>query len=139
MTWRVSSTCSRSAREAVRLERFSLAEVDDELRQAYEIPDYVKVVILDPGEDFAKLGIGELQRGYGIYMMGNTRVSSLREALDRMLESLHSKGADQSARIVYTFWDDFMNGTNTQHLNLTPEQIEELKLLRARLGPETPR
>jgi hypothetical protein len=104
----------------------ALADVDDELRAAYDVPDYVKVLIVDPGPDLAALRIGRLEKGYGLWMVGDTAVTSVRDAVERL-----TGGA---RRVVYTFWDERMSGTNTQHLSLTPEQLAALKDLQDRLA-----
>jgi hypothetical protein len=134
--------------EEVRLERphptttilgLSIAEVDEELRQAFEVPEYVKLVILDPGPEFRRLGIGDLERGYGIWHIGKTPVASVREMLDRLIDSASAISMDERGRIVYTFWNERMTGTNTQHLRLNAEQVEELRALRDRLAAESDR
>ena len=113
-----------------------LVDVDDELRAAYEVPEYVKVLILDPGENPESLGIGRLARGYGLWHVGNKAVSSLAEALDLLIDPTSSKGVSFGGgqRVVYTFWSETRSGTNTQHLRMTEAQITDLKAVRERLG-----
>jgi|GEM_PF-4069978 len=113
----------------------SLAEVDDDLRRAYDVPDYVHVLILDTGAESEKLGIGKLEKGYGLWMVGDKPVTSIREALEHLIDPESSKGQSfpGGRRVVYTFWNENMTGTNTQHLRPTPAQIEELTALRERL------
>ncbi len=114
----------------------TLAEVDDELRRAYDVPDYVHVLIMDPGAESEKLGMGRLEKGYGLWIVGDKPVASIREALDLLIDPETSKehSVPGGRRVVYTFWSESMAGTNTQHLRPTPAQLEELKALRERLG-----
>lgn len=133
----------RLVADAIRLERFhpttsvlglALAEVDDELREAYEVPKDAKVVILDPGPDFERLGIGALEKGCGIWIIGQQPVTSLQALVERLIEEATASGVEGRVRIVYTFGNERMAGTNTQQLSLTAEQIAELKALRDRLA-----
>jgi hypothetical protein len=112
-----------------------LAEVTDELRRAYDIPDYVHVVILDPGADPMGLGIGTLEKGFGIYKVGHEKVSTVRQVVESLIAVSSARDANTRGRVVYTFWNERMAGTNTQHVRLTAEQVEGLKRLLDELPP----
>ncbi|MGE0191157.1 MAG: carboxypeptidase regulatory-like domain-containing protein [Planctomycetota bacterium] len=105
-----------------------VADVTDDLRRAFELPDHVHVVILHPGEDPKALGIGLLERGYGIFHVGDKPVSSVRAMVEALLEGT-TDHRSPGARIVYTFWNERLSGTNTQYVRITPEQRAELELL----------
>ena len=112
-----------------------LAEVDDEMRAAYDVPKDVHVLILDPGALPESLGIGRLEKGYGLWMVGPKPVRSVREAVDALLDRTESEGSSGARRrVVYTFWNEQMSGTNTQHVHVTPEQETDLRAVRERLS-----
>jgi hypothetical protein len=105
----------------------TLADVDDEVRAAYDLPAYVSVLVVDPGR--VDLGIGRLEPGYGLWIVGKTQVKSVREAVERLLDTTEvSEGTrDRQKRVVYTFADESYIGTNTQHVTLTDAQLADLR------------
>jgi len=133
----------RLVAETIRLSRppvtypvlgLQLVDVDDEIRAAYDVPEHVKVMIFDPGDDPARLGIGRLERGYGLWHVGRDPVESVRDAIQRLLDGTKTKpGFFVRVRVVYTFWDERMRGTNTQHVRVTEEDREALGALLERL------
>lgn len=116
----------------------TLAEVDDELRKAYELPEHVHILILDVPEDHERLGIGTLEPGYGLWKVGHAEVVTLAEAVTRLVTLSDGNRAPirrmgPTVRVVYTFANEFMRGTNTQHVRVTDEDRKALEALAARL------
>ncbi len=112
--------------------------VDDEIRAAYDVPEYVHVLIWSVGEDPEALGIGRLEKGYGLWIVGEKRITSLAEAVEEFLiqpegERDRPSPWGRRMRVVYTFWNEGMSGTNTQYIPLTEERIRSLEDLRERL------
>ena len=106
-----------------------LADVDDELRAAYDVPDRVKVLILDPGPDSAILGIGRLEKGFGLWMVGEEAPTSVRDAVERLLSEKRTQNdsAPGMKRVVYSFWNERASGNNTQYIRFGPGMREELQ------------
>jgi hypothetical protein len=113
----------------------ALCDVDDELRAAYDVPDYVKVLMWEVGPEADALGIGRLERGYGLWIVGETRAESVRDAVERLLRAPEGQNDSMqgSKRVVYTFWNERMHGTNTQYVRMTPERRLELEAALERL------
>jgi hypothetical protein len=107
----------------------ALCDVDDELRAAYEVPDYVKVLMWEVGPEADALGIGRLERGYGLWIVGETRAESVRDAVERLLRAPEGQNDSMSGskRVVYTFWNERMHGTNTQYVRMTTERRRQLE------------
>lgn len=86
------------------------------------------VVILDPGKNSERLGIGQLEKGDVFWMVGRKDVGSVREFVaSLLLESLLQVKGKPTVRVVYfgrTARNDF---SNTQYMKFTPDDIEQLK------------
>ena len=82
----------------------------------------LQVVVLDPGPNVQRWGAGRLEAGYGVFMIGNAKVTSVREVVERMLEP---PAQGPGVRIVYAFPGN--RGTNTQYLRLTEEDRASLR------------
>jgi len=119
--------------KATALLGIELADVDDEMRAAYDLPASVHVMIADAGPTGFGLGIGRLERGYGLWMVGEKAVGSVRDAVEELVKALGTREEMPSARVVYTYWDEDGSGTNTQGLRGDPERIAELKAVLERL------
>lgn len=115
----------------------AVADVDDEIRKAYEVPEHIHVIILDPGENPSALGIGALERGNGIFHIGDKPVPSVRAMIEGLLEPT-AAGTGSRMRIVYTFWNERLSGTNTQHISISAEQRAELARVLSALPAPTP-
>lgn len=112
----------------------SLVDVDDELREAYELPKEVSVLILAAEEGHDRLGIGSLEPGYGLRMVGDSAIANTREVVERLLAlgPKTTKGAtaySPGVRVVYTFATEANRGNNTQHIRLTAEDMAALQRL----------
>ena len=114
-----------------------LTDVTPELKSAYDLYLDRGALILDPGKDSDRLEIGELAEGYCFFMVGNRRIGSFREFVDRILAETAGKDAEEySIRIVYTFSTADSNGSNTQYLKLTKDDRKQLQIVSDQLTPE---
>jgi hypothetical protein len=113
-----------------------LCDVDGELREAYEVPEWVRVLIFDPGPDPERLGIGRLERGDGLYYVGEDKPASVRDAVEMLLKdpTTHNDGLAGRKRVVYTFWNESMTGTNTQYVYISDEDRKQLRETLERLS-----
>lgn len=113
-----------------------LTDITPELQSAYDLYNERGALILDPGKDSERLGIGKLAEGYDFWMVGQRRIGSVREFIEQILAEAALQPDDYSIRVVYNFSTLDMDGSNTQHLKLTKQDLEELRTTLARLATE---
>ncbi len=118
-----------------------VADVTPEIKEIYDLPPAALdgVVILDPGKNYERLGIGELREGYFFWIVGNKKIHNVRELIAEILRINNkprptggggiSEGHKGFIRVVYVR----RNSTNTQYLKLTDEDAAELMSLTKRL------
>jgi hypothetical protein len=107
-----------------------LADVTPELKSAYDLFLERGALILDPGKNSDRLKIGRLAEGYSFFMVGNKRVGSVREFVNQILTETDGQNAEEySVRVVYTFSRVDTNGTNTQYLKLTKDDLKQLQIV----------
>jgi len=105
-----------------------LTDVTPDLRSAYDLWSKSGALILDPGKNSGRLGIGELAEGYSFWMVGQKRVGSVRELVERVLAEAGGQTAPKHyIRIVYTFSRVDFEGTNTQYMKLTKDDLADLQ------------
>jgi beta-lactamase regulating signal transducer with metallopeptidase domain len=112
-----------------------LTDITPELRDRYDLGKHDKgALILDPGIDSARLGVGELREGYHFWLAGKddnedeNYVTSVREFLEALLKEAEKPATKESGcRVVYSFRDERMVGTNTQYMKLTEDDIKSLR------------
>jgi hypothetical protein len=112
-----------------------LADITPKLKAAYDLSDWRGALILDPGKDSARLKIGHLAEGYDFWMVGEKRIANVREFVERILAEAATQQTKKkySIRVVYSFSTVDFDGTNTQYLKLTPEDIKQLQVILAQL------
>lgn len=67
-------------------------------------------------------------------MAGNNRVGGLRDFVERVIAETGGRDLDSySVRVVYTFVTPETEGTNTQYLKLTRDDLKHLKEVAERL------
>ena len=114
-----------------------LADVTPELKTGYDLFNDRGALILDPGKDSDRLKIGQLAEGYVFWMVGNKRIGSVREFVDRILAETAGQNAEEySVRVVYSFRTVDSVGTNTQYLKLTKDDLKQLQIVSDQLTPE---
>jgi protocatechuate 3,4-dioxygenase beta subunit len=105
-----------------------LADVTPELRSAYDLYHERGALILDPGKNSDRLNIGRLAEGYCFWLVGKTQIGSVREFVSQILAETAGQDADiYRVRVVYTFSRLDVDGTNTQFLKLTKEDLKQLQ------------
>lgn len=110
-----------------------LADLDPKYQDAFELFNAKGALIVDPGADPDRLGIGTLARGYVFWLVGEERVGNVREFVERVIAEAEAQPvAPAPVRVVYEFHSKDGDGTNTQYLSLMPEDIDLLKQTLAR-------
>ncbi|AMV22394.1 carboxypeptidase-like regulatory domain-containing protein [Planctomyces sp. SH-PL14] len=108
-----------------------VGDLTPQIRKACDLRFDQGVLILDPGADSKRLGIGELKVGDHFWMVGLHRVRSTREFVDRILaEAAEQDGERVSIRVVYAMSRPEFDANNTQYLDLSREDLRELEEVR---------
>lgn len=113
-----------------------VADITPEIKEIYDLPPALDgVVILDPGKNYERLGIGELREGYFFCMVGNKKIHNVREMIDEILRindkprptrrGAIREGHRGRIRVHYVRRDS----TSTPYLKLTDEDAAELMSL----------
>jgi len=128
----------------------TLANVTTAMNEAYDLRagKTKGVMIFDPGNRTEDFAIGELRSGYVFWMVGNDRVRDLKALVSKLVQEAKSptvlpdspgntsawieKNGDARVRVVYSFDNQQMQGTNTQYMRLTPQDVAELERLNER-------
>lgn len=106
----------------------TLTDVTPQLKSAYDLYDDRGALILDPGYEFDHLRIGYLASGYDFWLVGETRIRSVREFVKQLLaETAHQPSNERSVRVVYSFSRVDFDGTNTQYMKLTKDDLKQLQ------------
>ncbi|HEV3299271.1 MAG TPA: PDZ domain-containing protein [Planctomycetaceae bacterium] len=114
-----------------------LTDVTPELKSAYDLWDDRGALILDPGQNSERLGIGQLAEGYDFWLVGQERVGSVREFVTKIVAIAAKQKAavvaaklelpERMVRVVYSYSSVESEGTNTQYLKLTDDDVEQLQ------------
>jgi hypothetical protein len=116
-----------------------LADVTPELKSAYDLYHDRGALILDPGPNPDRLKIGEPAEGDVFWMVGDHRVGSVREFVDRLLaEPGVQIAGERRIRVVYSFIRVDADGNNTQYIRFAENQRKQLQMLSDQLAPDTP-
>ena len=116
-----------------------LADVAPELKSAYDLRYDHGAMILDPGPDADRLKIGDLAEGDVFWMVGQRRVGSVREFVDRLLaEPGVPIAGERRIRVVYGFIRVDAEGTNTQYIRFTEDERKQLQVLSDQLAADSP-
>lgn len=125
---------------AVEVLGLKLADVTPALKDAYDLFNTRGALILNPGPDPDRLSIGQISEGDVFWMVGQKRIGSVREFVDRLLAEVGGpKSEGGQVRIVYSFNRPDAVGTNTQYMKITKADVEQLRRLADRLNPDGPR
>ena len=118
-----------------------LADLTPELSEAFGLHQREGALIMNPGMDSARLKIGELKKGYYFWQVGSTNVGSVREFVEQVIEEAEAPTVLKTpsavageaprirVRVVYALSTLQFDGTNTQYLDLSPADIDDLKKL----------
>jgi hypothetical protein len=105
-----------------------LADVTPELKSAYDLYPPQGAVIVDPGQNSDRLEIGDLAEGNCFWIVGEKKIEDVRDFVERILAEFGRRPTHR-VRVVYTFSSLEGDGTNTQHLKLTNDDIKQLQTL----------
>ncbi|MGB7343336.1 MAG: carboxypeptidase-like regulatory domain-containing protein, partial [Pirellulaceae bacterium] len=106
----------------------TLTDVTPEIKAAFDLFNDSGAVILKPGLHWVRLGIGKLEPGFTFWMAGQQRISGLREFVETVIAEAESQAGPRfSVRVVYSMSVVEFDGTNTQYLMLTEQDIRDLK------------
>jgi hypothetical protein len=109
-----------------------LIDVNEQIQEMFLLPAASDVMVLDPGTDSKRLGIGTLQRGDSFWIVGDAKIKNFDEFTRQLVTELHhppDKPNDYACRIVYRFTRPKFSGTNTQEIHLQEKDLETLKAL----------
>ena len=107
-----------------------VATLTPELSEAYELGIEKGVLVLDPGPDAERLGVGRLKKGDVFWSAGKTRKL---EGVEAFVRELLANSKERRVRVVYSFRRTESGWmSNTQTLEFS---AEDLRLLRERLPP----
>ena len=105
-----------------------LTDITPKLKEAYGLWADGGALIMDPGKSWKRLAVGTLKPGFYFWMVGNQGVSSVRDFVARLIdETKIQDGPTYRVRIVYTFTKVEFDGTNTQYMVLTKEDVNHLE------------
>ena len=116
-----------------------LVDVTPELKSAYDLYQDQGALILDPGPDPERLKLGDLAEGNLFWLVGETRIASVRDFVTRLLAETGGRDAEvHSVRVVYSFKTTDFVGTNTQYMKLTKDDVKQLQAIADKLatGPK---
>jgi hypothetical protein len=105
-----------------------LTDLTPQLRSAYDLRDKSGALILDPGKDSERLEIGTLAEGYNFWIVGEKDVDSVRDFVQKLVtEADRQQGPIYRIRVVYSFHSVDFDGTNTQYIKLTRDDVKQLR------------
>ena len=112
-----------------------LTDMNPELQAVYDRYLDQGALILDPGKNFERLEIGHLAEGCNFWIVGEERVGSVREFVQQILtEAASQETKECSVRVVYHYSYVWGDGSNTQYLKLTQDDLEQLRKVLAQLS-----
>ncbi len=113
-----------------------LATITPELRAAYFLNDDARgVLVLDPGKNSARLGIGELQEGVCISRINDRRSSTVRRFVDLLLQTATTAKQEPPfpAKVHFRFSGPDGLVLTEATMELTPADVKELHAAAAAL------
>jgi protocatechuate 3,4-dioxygenase beta subunit len=111
-----------------------LADVTPELISAYDLFWERGVFILDPGQR-----IDRIAEGHVMFGVGNKGVGNVREFIAQILAQTAGRDAEEYSVLVrHTFSTVEMDGTTSERLRLTKDDLKQLQAVSDRLAPESP-
>lgn len=115
-----------------------------ELKKKYNLFASEGVLVLDPGEDVERLGIGKVQVGDCFIIVGEKKIHDTREMVGEIQRinnkpepkqgGMITEGHRGMVRVVYEFKHPGNQGTNTQYLKIPRNEDIEFSYLASHLG-----
>ncbi len=109
-----------------------LTDCTDEVAAAYRLWKTRGALVVSPGKYSEEvLGHGRgLKKGDCFWMVGDQRINNVSEAIDQLIAEAEKQSGDvRSVRVVFSFDRPYMQGSNTQHIPLTLDDIASLKAI----------
>lgn len=119
--------------EGVSLFGLTLASVDEQLCEAWELPDNVHVVVVEVDEAIRPAELAILVRGTGLSTLDGDRIQSVAELVER-LERLVRDDDTEDLRFETAGWTQNGPGREYPSLPLTPAVLAEVHRAYAALG-----
>jgi beta-lactamase regulating signal transducer with metallopeptidase domain len=116
-----------------------LTDLTPQLKSAYDVSDRSGALILDPGKAADRFEIGTLAEGYNFWLVGDKNVATVREFVNQLVtEASRQPGPIYRIRIFYSFHSLEFDGTSTQYIKLTQEDLMQLRTVLDQLAPKSP-
>ena len=119
--------------EGVSLFGLTLARVDEQLREAWKLPDNVHVVVVGVDEAVRPAELAILVRGTGLSTLDGYRIQSVGELVER-LERLVRDDDTESLTFETAGWTQQGLGVQDLTLPITPAVLAEVRRAFAALG-----
>ncbi|WP_029246744.1 carboxypeptidase-like regulatory domain-containing protein [Schlesneria paludicola] len=114
-----------------------LTDLSPDYRTGYNLFIPAGALILNPGTDSERLKIGNLEKTFVFWCVGNTDVSSVKQFVSQILKEVGDSDSDEHfIRVVYSLSIVDFDGTNTQYVKLTKNDIAHLKAVQAEIEKE---
>jgi hypothetical protein len=108
-----------------------LIDVDESIRKHFSLYSTDRVMILDPGRDADRLNIGRLEPGDAFWMVGESRINDFSDFAQRLLAECQAEAnkghSEFLVRVVYDYMRATDQGSNTQYMQLTSDDLAELR------------
>lgn len=105
-----------------------LVDYTEELSEAYSRYWSKGAFIVSPGDNYERFGIGKLEKADYFWMVGEKRVANTTEMIEQLVAEADKQGGEvQSIRVVYGHDRPSGEGTNTQYLRMTKDDLESLR------------
>ena len=122
---------------SVRILGMELVDLNKQLRDVYDVRVSAGALVVNPGNDHARLNIGGLVKGDCFWLVGNTEVTNAYEFINELLRNVERRDdGSGTCRVVYSYRRVDSTGTSTQYIELTAEDLKELDRVRNRLDTE---
>jgi len=104
-----------------------VVDCTEDVAKIYDLGAATGVVVVDPGENVERFQIGRLEEGDCFWTVNENKATNVRGFIIEILADQKPTDKKLGARIVYRYRRKNSIGTNTQFLELTPEDIASLK------------
>lgn len=116
----------QQAPPAISVLGMKVVDCTDDVAKIYDLGVGLGVVVIDPGEKAERFQIGRLEEGDCFWLINDKSVANVREWIAEILAGQKPTDKKLGARVVYRCRRKNFIGTNTQFMELTPEDITSL-------------
>lgn len=105
-----------------------LTDATPEFSLAYEFPQYTGALVIAPGTESVRLGVGKLRKGFVFWAVGDKNVSNVREFVESLISATENQdGLKQGIRVTFTAVGAETDYVGTEQLRLTQADLDQLK------------